>query len=537
MKKPMNRRLFLRGAGGAAMAIPFLPSLMSRAFAAEPKPGAAPRCFMAMSTSMGEVWGKNMYPDQALLTQKMSYAGRDVRYGNLPATADNTGNVAWSPMCTAGKDLMTPALAAKFNVVRGLDVPYNFGHHEGVHLGNFAGHHGGTAGIPDDQYLVPTIDQVMAYSPSFYTPEDLSAKMTQRSFGLDTSYMSWNYANPTEKTGRVVMLPTLTNNQRFYDFFFRPGSSVGDVDKVIIDRVKESYDLLKKDPRLSYGDLDRLEQHVQRMFEIERQLLVAKALNSQQNLIQMPSKDSDDYFKDPQFGWTLNQMKGYCDLMTDMIVAAFSTGVSRIGTWGQQSCKFTDGVHISDWHGNVSHSGFGASVAQEWAIIWNQGTFEHAFVNLAAKLEAVTAADGGTLLDNCLLMLTNEAGQLTHQGTCVNYPVVMAGSAGGYFKTGMFVDFSDQTKIYGQFAKMVAEKPGILPEGPGLYYQQFLANALLSMGIPASEWEHFTEFSSLAPKLSTPTKGYGFHYVNPGLAQDYALAKAVMGDKLPVITS
>jgi hypothetical protein len=35
-----TRRQFLRGAGGALMAIPFLSSLISRAFAAEPAPAA-----------------------------------------------------------------------------------------------------------------------------------------------------------------------------------------------------------------------------------------------------------------------------------------------------------------------------------------------------------------------------------------------------------------------------------------------------------------------------------------------------------------
>ena len=157
-------------------------------------------------------------------------------------------------------------------------------------------------------------------------------------------------------------------------------------------------------------------------------------------------------------------------------------------------------------------------------------------MNLAAKLDDVSMEDGSTLLDNSLLMLTNESGQLTHHSSCLNYPVVMAGSAGGYFKTGKFVDFSDQTKIYPHFDKMIAERPGMIPEGPGLYYQQFLANALMSMGIPKEEWEHFTEFTVEGPEKSTPTGGYGFHYVDPNRAQDYAQAKLVMSEKLPVIT-
>ena len=67
MSKSMNRRMFLRGAGGAVMAIPFLPSLLSRAFASDPATGAVPKRFISVNTSMGEVWGQNMYPDDSVV--------------------------------------------------------------------------------------------------------------------------------------------------------------------------------------------------------------------------------------------------------------------------------------------------------------------------------------------------------------------------------------------------------------------------------------------------------------------------------------
>jgi len=38
------------------------------------------------------------------------------------------------------------------------------------------------------------------------------------------------------------------------------------------------------------------------------------------------------------------------------------------------------------------------------------------------------------------------------------------------------------------------------------------------------------------PSKSTKTKGYGFHYIDPYRAADYAQAKLAMSDKLPVIT-
>ena len=156
-------------------------------------------------------------------------------------------------------------------------------------------------------------------------------------------------------------------------------------------------------------------------------------------------------------------------------------------------------------------------------------------VDLASKLDAVATPDGKTLLDHSLITLTSESGQYTHHTNCVNFPVVMAGGAGGYFNTGMFVDFCDTTKVYPDLAAY--DELPLTNESPGLYYQQWLANALMSMGVPSDEWEHFTELTTLGPKQSNPTKGYGFHHISANKAADYAEAKLVMSDKLPVITS
>ena len=131
MKTSMNRRMFLRGAGGAALAIPFLPSLTTKAFAQDPELPPVGKCFFATCTSHGDIWSDNMYPPDVLLTQSMPYADRDVRYGTLPSTADSNGNVSWSPVFTASAQTMTPTLAAKFNVLRGLDIPYYISHNSG----------------------------------------------------------------------------------------------------------------------------------------------------------------------------------------------------------------------------------------------------------------------------------------------------------------------------------------------------------------------------------------------------------------------
>ena len=104
-------------------------------------------------------------------------------------------------------------------------------------------------------------------------------------------------------------------------------------------------------------------------------------------------------------------------------------------------------------------------------------------VDLAAKMDAVTMQDGSTLLDSSLLLFTQEAGQLTHHSGCVNFPLVTFGRAGGAMNTGLFVDFSDKSIIYDDLDELIAQNPAFQRESPGLYYNQFLHNALCALGV------------------------------------------------------
>jgi hypothetical protein len=358
--------------------------------------------------------------------------------------------------------------------------------------------------------------------------------MTQRSMCINSGSLSWNYASPTSKQGQMVLQPAQTSNISLYKYLFEPGTVYKGIDGSIVDGIKGSYELLKKHPRLSKGDLVRLNGHIERMSEVERLVGLAKKFQGDDSLPSPPGEDTLSVIATPGYGTNPALQAAASELMIDMIVLAFSTGTSRIGTWPNRTRFLNEPV--SDWHGMVAHASLGVPKAQELAVAYNQGTFEHIMVKLAAKMDAVTMADGTTLLDNSLLMLTNEHGQVTHQSG-PQYPVVTAGGAGGYFKTGQFVDFSDQTnKLANPSANTLLLKPGMIPEYAGLYYHQFLANALMAMGVPAEEWEHFTEITEDGPEKSAKTKGYGYHRVLEPWAKHYDKAKPYMSDKLPVIT-
>lgn len=521
--KKFGRRHFLVGATGATMALPFLPSLMSKAYAAE-NAFSPHRCFMAIGTDHGGIWAKNMYPDASVLTQQVDYASRTVNYGDLPTTTMVDGELAFSPVCQSAA--LTPALIGKFNILRGLDIPYRISHHTGGHLGNFAETAGfGLAGVDSRRARTATLDQRVAWSSTFYDADDLTSRMTQRSFNVADGKMSWNFSSPSTQSGGIVRQPSSRSNIDLFRYLFDPATTYNNVDTYLVDRIKASYARLRQHPRLSYGDRNRLDQHVESMFEIERKLSVMEQLVG---VPTEPAEDSSSLTGATGFGADPAANLAYAQLMNDIIVAGFSAGVSRVGTWFQ-------GVHfaseqVNDWHGMVAHQGYGEQIAQAHAAQWHRGTFG-VMADLAAKMDAVTTSDGATLLDNSLIMMTSEAGQLTHHTSCMGFPVVTAGSAGGYFNTGSYVDFRNRATTFDDLAELVAANDMLELENPGLYYNQFLGNVMQSMGVAQAEYETFEDFLT-----AEPTRGFGLHHVDAQRATDYAAARLVMGEDLPVLT-
>src|SRR5262245_53026052 len=90
--KRINRRLFLRGAGGTLLALPLLPSLESKAFGAT---GDVPKFFVHMRSPHGGVSHKNMWPADTALTEKMTYL-HEIRRGALVAPVNASGEAVIS---------------------------------------------------------------------------------------------------------------------------------------------------------------------------------------------------------------------------------------------------------------------------------------------------------------------------------------------------------------------------------------------------------------------------------------------------------
>lgn len=493
-----SRRQFLVGTGGAMLAIPFLESLLPRKAAAQaytPQPR-----FVAFATGHGGAWESKMYPAMSGLgEQAQLYSDHIVRRGNLALKVDG-GKASISSVLTAPSTVLTPALAAKMNLICGLDIPFYINHHTGGHLGNYARC---DTEASDSSFVgkvggyIPTIDQVMAWSKSFYA--DLGGNRMRSMHIGGGKGLSWDYSNAAGRSGNVQSIPSAASSRALFEAIFvqQAASTTPAVTRTpVVDRVRESYERLRNGnfgdaKRLSAEDKRRLEDHLARIAELDRRTKVVASQSC--SSVKAPTQSIND---DLYSRYTnLESSTQFHRLFNDVIVAAFMCGTSRIAII---NADLQWSSYAGDWHQEVAHQANQADGNKQNIITQSyQVFFERAFLDLITKLD-VPEADGKTYLDNTLVQWTQESGFETHEGRTL--PVVTAGSAAGFFKTGSVIDYRNREF---QMPNGWSMPPQVGSIRPGVLYNQWLANVLQSMRVPPSEFER------------SGMKGYGSQYLNP----------------------
>lgn len=471
MSSKMNRRMLLRGAAGFTLALPFLPSLLGKGKEAHAAGG--PKRFVAMATHHGGVWQPRMYPNAATLTEKMSYAGHEIRRGALALEVAN-GVASLSPVLSGDSTKLTSALVQKMNVLRGLDVTFYLAHHRGGHLGNYADNDGnGSDGQTVQSKPRQTLDQVLAYSDKFYT--DLSS-IRERSLVIGSGGMSHGFSNPGNQSGEIQKVTPEENSLALFNKIFVPPADPTQTRPPIVDRVLEDYNRLRNgNRRLSAKDKQRLDDHMDRVHELERKLNV----NASCGDIQVPTASSSDELNNSSYSVDPESQKRFWQLMNDVIAAAFACNTSRIVTMNVAD-HFSS--FVGDWHQDVAHQANVSADQHEIIYQAHQRVFEDVFLDLASKLDALEDASGGTVLDHTLVQWTQESGCVTHEP--IEMCVLTAGSADGFFTTGNYCDYRNLQK---QAAKI--EGTSLVESHAGLVYNQWLGNVMQSMGLAPSDYE------------------------------------------------
>ncbi|MDC0743095.1 DUF1552 domain-containing protein [Polyangium mundeleinium] len=469
MVKKLNRRMWLRGAAGFTLAIPFLPSLFGKdeAFAA-----GGPKRFVALATQHGGVWQPRMYPNDTTLTQSTSYAGHDIRRGALALEAAN-GVASLSPVLAGDSSKLTSALVQKMNVLRGLDVTFYLAHHRGGHLGNYADNDGnGADGQAIWEKKKQTLDQILAWSSKFYP--DLGS-IRERSIVVGSGGMSHGWSNPGNQTGTIQSVAPENDSLALFNKIFVPPQDPTQTRPPIVDRVLADYKRLRDGTRrLSSKDKQRLDDHMDRVNELDRKLNVSASCGD----IQAPASSSIDEWGS-SFSVDPEAQKRFWQLMNDVIVAAFACDTCRIVTMNIGD-HFSN--YVGDWHQDVAHQANVNAERHELNFAGHRRFFEDVYLDLVSKLDALQDASGGSVLDHSLVQWTQESGCVTHDP--IEMAVVTAGSADGFFSTGNYCDYRNLQKPASK-----ADGNNLVDSHVGLVYNQWLGTVLQSMGLAPSDYE------------------------------------------------
>ncbi|MBV1861351.1 MAG: DUF1552 domain-containing protein, partial [Nannocystaceae bacterium] len=457
---------------------PLLPSLLPKG--ARAGGFASPRRFVALRTGHGSCWDSLFFPEVPA-QETMDYAGHAIRRSDLtPSTSGDETRL--SSVLRAPSSAFSPTIAASMNVIRGVDSFVHVGHNTGAFLGN--------SNATDDTATQavttarPTIDQLLAWSPWFY--DDLSTNL-ERSLHVGGG-ISYGWSSPQSQSGEVQRVGSINNPLTMFNLIFVPDDgNEPDPRPLIIDGVLEEYRSLREgNRRLSAADRQRLDDHIERIDELQRKLEVVVDCGS----ATPPELDSDIYPWAPGYYADLEKNRAYWQAFNEVVAVAFACDTSRIAVFslGDQS-SFSD--YTGDWHQDIAHMSHlteatgGDALPQTVLCDSYQRVFESVFLDLVGRLD-IDDGQGNTILDSSLVVWGQESGAATHN--CTNMPLVTAGSLGGAVQTGQNLDYRNLDSTF------VNEFGG--PSAPngeaivtGLTTNQFLGSIMQLMGVPPEDYE------------------------------------------------
>ncbi len=451
--KKSSRRMFLQGAAGASLAIPFLPSLVSKAYGQDGPGDTAPR-FVGVASIYG-TFRRNWEVDMDGETQL------DATVWRKPL-ADVSGPLS----LTLGDRF--DAIRSKMSVFMGLDGTSGGGHNFSFPFSG-ATHTGGSDQYGTAPFFPYSLDTTLERAPEFYgdaPPPMPVLRSAPAHRGDPLLNISWW----TDESGSVTY-PYERNAATLFSTIFREGEPMADPNALRIqalDRVLEDYRRVAGHRRLSRVDRQRLENYGDLVQELSGRLGRTVTVSC------------DGPTQRPQEGMPLSVV--YSNHI-DIMVAALACGATRIGMmWIPDHDENDSSQSIYHGHSHGTDTGGGAgtsSEAQEFMLSANQWVADRVS-ELMLKMDGVSLGDE-TLLDRSAVLWSNELGGAEHHQN-MGTPVVVAGGAGGRLRQGHVYDFRHRPR------KLWANRNDFPPLGRP--YNQLLVSLLQAMGLPRASYEH-----------------------------------------------
>ncbi|HEX5058661.1 MAG TPA: DUF1552 domain-containing protein [Kofleriaceae bacterium] len=444
----ITRRRFLSGVGGAAVALPFLESVRFGSRANADTPEKRVYSFFIRQGNGCQQAGYNNEPERfwpqalgALTTA--SLAGQTDRA--LSVLADH---------------------AASLTLVRGTRFGFP---------GNGCGHSGGLNQVLTAANLTGEGKDTLALGESvdwFISQRVNSAGMEPLTLmsGPQSAYIAHglSYSGPTQLRGArnnpCAVYPTLMGLSASPEVLMQ----IATRRKSVNDLVREEMQELLGNPKLSTTDRNRLDTHFQaiRDLEIGMAVVLDDAKVAEMKAVQTTFEANENRVKVAQFMLELTALAFACD--------AARTGTLQIGEGNDQTRYTVDGVLQNTFH-RISHRV--DSDGSDGTPIPNADMLHHKIDVIFAgifkffldKLATYPGPSGGSLLDDSAVLWTNDLSNGPPHSYS-NVPQVLAGGAGGFLKTGQYIDAGNVT--HNKFLNTIINAVGIR-NGDGSYYDSF----------------------------------------------------------------
>lgn len=428
---PLSRRMFLQGAG-SVLAIPVLESLLPSVAQGQAAPppvryiqfinpySVTPQAIYG-DTNSGIIAALKANPG---LLQTVSPNIRRAALSGLPA-----GDLAF----TLGPEIS--ALRNKISILRGLDVLKSANDRGFAH--GFALPTCAAGPVNDDQTGPPTtgqpsLDCIMADSLKVYAANHANNRrlvnLGPPGRDLYNVYEKASFSWKKTASG-LERVQLIQSTSPVFDLFRAqtgdPNSSLNGKLGLAMDQVHADYAKVKSNPRLSKKDQNRLQDYMDLLTDIKNGFA-----NSGGGACTLPAMGPDST-TELQF-----------ENQTRVLAAAMMCGLTRVASIALHFNIAT----VPDAHGQhhtLQHDPNNSQWANTLAFYNNVKLFSKRVAYLINYFDGITDKDGQSLLHHSAIYWAQEFGTVWWWGqhSREDFPVVVAGGAGGKLRQGNYIDY------------------------------------------------------------------------------------------------
>jgi hypothetical protein len=430
-KKRLDRRTFLRGAAGTALALPFLDAMVP-AFAGTTGAGVKPAIRLGFVYVPNGIIQKGWLPSKTgagfemMSTMKPLEAHRDhmLVLSNLMqnggrALSDGAGDHA-----RAGASWLTGVHPKK---TEGADI---------------------RAGISADQVAAQELGKQTQFGSL-----EIGLEEPNLAGGCDSGY-SCAYTNTISWRTPTTPNPMEISPRAVFERLFGEGETTDPVARLkeirqqrsILDFVRG--DVARLQPGLGTRDKSKLDEYLEGIRDIERRIQKAEQQSASMKLplMEKPSAIPDDFTE-------------HAKLMSDLMVIAFQTDMTRIISFmmaREGSNRSYRSIGVPDGHHSVTHhQNDPDKIAKTMKI---DELHVQSFKYLLDRMQATPDGDG-TLLDHSLILYgssISDGNAHTHH----DLPLVLAGGSSCGIKGGRHIRYKDETRMNNLLVTML-DKAGV----------------------------------------------------------------------------